>query len=272
MNPETAGRVFHAARDEFALWSARLWRPLGELLTAVSRPAPGERVFDACCGAGASALPAAHAVGPGGVVDAVDAAAGLVADAARQAEAAGLTQARFHTGDVLTWDGGAEPYDGYDLVQCGYGVFFFPDMDAGARALLRRLRPGGRFAVSSWLAGGMDRIVPVGHAAAVPERPELAQGQRPSASDRLNSEDRVRSWLLSLGLVDVEVHTVDYRFSLHPDDAWTFYLGAALRGFVQGLPPEALERVRARFEAGLREADLGTLDASSLLARGRLPG
>ncbi|MBK1782863.1 class I SAM-dependent methyltransferase [Prauserella cavernicola] len=268
MSAGSVGAVFSAAHDEFALWSGRLWRPLGEILTTVSRPEPGERVLDACCGAGASALPAARAVGPAGVVHAVDLAERLVEQGAREAEALGLAQAQFTTGDVLAHDGGP-----YDVVQSAYGVFFFPDLDEGARTLVGKLRPGGRFVVSSWLAGGMSRIVPVGRAAALPERPELAgQEGRPNASERVDTADKLTGWLSSLGLDEVTVRQVRYTQPLHPDDAWTFLLGAAMRGFVAGLEPDALERVRVRFLDGLREAGIDELDATSLIGTGYRPG
>ncbi len=53
--------------------------------------------------------------------------------------------------------------------------------------------------------------------------------------------------------------------------ATTVELGAAMRGFVEGLPPEALDRVRKRFQDGLLEAGIDTLDASSLIAVGQVP-
>lgn len=264
MNPEQTGGVFTAARQEFARWSARLWRPLGEIAVSVARPAPGERVLDACCGAGASAIPAAHAVGACGTVDAVDVAEGLLDEGRKEAAALGLPHLRFTAADVLGWDGGP-----YDLVQCCYGVFFFPDMDAGAARLVSRLRPGGRFAVTTWLRDGMARIVPIGRAAALPERPGLAGGQgNPDPSGRVDTPEKVRDWLSSLGLADVTVRQVRFTQPLDPGDAWTLYLGAAMRGFVEGLPPDALERVRGRFLDGLAEAGFDTLDASTLIGVG----
>ncbi|PRX45162.1 ubiquinone/menaquinone biosynthesis C-methylase UbiE [Prauserella shujinwangii] len=269
MNPEWVGGVFDAAHHEFAHWSARLWRPLGEITAAVARPAPGERVLDACCGAGASAIPAAVAVGggdEGGTVDAVDVSGSLLELGRREAAERGLDRIRFTRADVLGWRGGP-----YDLVQCCYGVFFFPDMDAGTRRLLGLLRPGGRLAVSTWLRDGMARLVPIGRAAALPERPELAESAgQPDPSARVNTPERLRDWLGSLGLRDVEVHEVRFEQPLHPDDAWTFLLNAAMRGFVAGLDEPALDRVRTRFLDGLRGAGIDTLDASSLVGVGRV--
>ncbi|WP_231960601.1 class I SAM-dependent methyltransferase [Amycolatopsis thermoflava] len=267
MNPETAAGVFTAARSEFAAWSGRLWRPLGEILAAVARPRPGERVLDACCGTGASAIPAARAVGPDGAVDAIDVAEGLLDEGRREAAALGLGNLRFTAADVLTW-----PHDGYDVVQSAFGVFFFPDMDAGSRRLAGLLKPGGRFAVSTWRADGMSRIVPIGRAAALPDRPELEDAPpRPNHSARVDTADKLAGWLSSIGLRDVEVREVAYVQPLHPEDAWTFYLGSSMRGFVSGLSAEALDRVRARFFDGLREAGLDTLDAGALIGVGRRP-
>ncbi|MGC7099723.1 class I SAM-dependent methyltransferase [Amycolatopsis lurida] len=265
MNPEFAGGVFSAAGAEFADWYARLWRPLGELTVAVTRPAPGDRVFDACCGSGASAVPAALAVGPSGQVDAVDAAEGLLAQG--RVAGRGLGQLAFTQHDVLTWT--AEPYD---LVQCVYGVFFFPDMDAGARRLISLLRPGGRFAVTTWRRDGMARIVPIAQAAATTERPELAESvDRVGAQARIDTPEKLTTWLTGLGLTDVTVDEVEFVQPLHPDDAWKLYLGAAMRAFLIGLDEPAVARVRERFTAGLAEAGVTSLDCGSLIAVGRVP-
>ncbi|WP_260478999.1 methyltransferase domain-containing protein [Kibdelosporangium aridum] len=56
---------------------------MGAATVAVAGPKPGDRVLDACCGAGASAVPAARLVGPEGVVDAVD-LSGAMVDALRR--------------------------------------------------------------------------------------------------------------------------------------------------------------------------------------------
>jgi SAM-dependent methyltransferase len=265
------GEVFSAARSEFAHWYTRLWRPLGEVAVALSRPQPGERVLDACCGSGASALPAARAVGPTGVVHGVDLAEALIEQGRREAEpgtgregAADLPQLTFHTADVLQWRD--EPYD---LVQCLYGVFFFPDIDAGGRHLSDLLRPGGRLTVGTWRRDAMAKLVPIGLRAAIPERPELAAMlERPDTQTRLSTADGLRRWLSSLGLRDVTVDEVTFVQPLHPEDAWSFYLGAAMRGFVEGLDPQALARVKRRFQDGLAEAGSTTLDAGSLIGVG----
>ncbi|SNR54608.1 Methyltransferase domain-containing protein [Haloechinothrix alba] len=264
-----AGEIFHAAHAEFATWSPRLWRPLGEITAAMSRPQPGERVLDACCGSGASALPAARAVGPDGSVDALDLAENLLRQGRREAEWHELAHLRFVNGDVTTW----QPSEPYDLVQCCYGVFFFPDMDAGSRHLTSLLRPGGRFAVTTWLEGGMERIVPLANNAIGEVRPDLTESfTRPNFSERVNTVGKIRDWMGSLGLERITVETATYRQPLHPDDAWTLLLGAALRGLLDQLSPAELSDARRHFERGMHGAGMRELDASSLIAVGHTPG
>ncbi|MDV6014608.1 class I SAM-dependent methyltransferase [Haloechinothrix sp. LS1_15] len=265
MTPRDVGAVFDAAGEEFAVWSPRLWRPLGEIAVAVGRPRPGERVLDACCGSGASALPAARAVGAHGTVDAVDVAEKLLQQGRLAASQEGAQHLRFVNADVTAWHGD-QPYD---LVQCCYGVFFFPDTDAGTRHLISLLRPGGRLVVTSWLAGGMARIVPVAREAIAAVRPDVAaEFDRPNASERIDTEAKLRHWLADLGLGNITVDTAVYRQPLHPDDAWSFLRGAALRGLLERLDQGELDAVARRFRQELHRAGMHELDASSIIAVG----
>ncbi|MFF5523035.1 class I SAM-dependent methyltransferase [Streptomyces coeruleorubidus] len=99
--------------------AATLASSVQRALQEVSSPALAGKVLDACCGTGASVLPAARAVGAGGLVDAVDPSGALVALGERRARQEGLADLRFHQHDVTAW---AARADGYDLVQCALGV------------------------------------------------------------------------------------------------------------------------------------------------------
>ena len=81
---------------------------------------PGARVLDVCCGSGASALPAAHAVGSNGTVLGVDLAQRLL-EIARRRDLRGLRNIDFRVGDLL--DLGL-PAAGFDAVLCVFGIFF----------------------------------------------------------------------------------------------------------------------------------------------------
>lgn len=262
--------VFDVAGQNHDAASALLWGPLGEEFVRLVEPVPGDRVFDAGCGAGASALPAARAVGGAGRVDAVDVADGVLDLGRARARAEDLKQLCFHAADVTGWSA-PEPYD---LVLCGYGVFFFPDMDVGARRLAGLARPGGRFSVAVWARGALESFGGLLHRTVAAERadgPPGGQEDPPArrASMRIGTEDDLRSWMASLGLDEVQVHRIAWQVDLNADNAWDLVLGTGFRAMLHGLDASAVNRVRDRFLTALTAERVESLDATSLVAVGR---
>ncbi len=277
MNPSEStaecGAVFDAAAEGFALWSPLLWDRIGAASAAAAALRSGERVLDACCGAGAAALPAARAVGPTGAVDAVDLSAGLLAEGRRRAEAAALDAVTFHQADLMAWDGGP-----YDAVLCVFGVFFLPDMDAGGERLVDLLRPGGRLVVTTWERGSVEPVVgPFAEAAAAAQEAVGREAPMPSAAIRANvpqvdGADRLTDWLAGLGLDGTGATVERFAVPLTDDLAWAFVTGSGTRAMVAGLAPEAVEQVRARFRATLRERGVDSLRVAAAIGHGYRAG
>jgi SAM-dependent methyltransferase len=107
----------------------------------------GARVLDLCCGAGASALPAAAAVGPEGEVLGIDLAEPLLELGRSRAVTLGLGNATFRPGDATRT--GLEDAS-VDACICVFGVFFAADMAGFVREMWRVLRPGGTLAITTW--------------------------------------------------------------------------------------------------------------------------
>jgi len=260
--------VFDEAADAFVTLAAPLWDPLGSMLAERARPRPGERVLDACCGAGASARPAAHAVGEAGRVDAVDVASALIAAGRRAAPE--LPQLRFIHGDVTAW----QPEDGaYDLVQSGFGVFFLPDMDAGSRHLISLLRPGGRLAVQTWRAGALTGFTRCLIEAVTDQIPQLADRSpaSKSASDRIDSASKLRKWFTELGLRDVQARESPHSVPLTPDLAWNLVCGTGFRALIAGCDEKATRLIHAGLLARIAQRGLTELDVGSLIGTGIKP-
>ncbi|WP_265523433.1 class I SAM-dependent methyltransferase [Oerskovia flava] len=255
--------AFDAAATDFSRLRPDLWEPVAHGTLAVSRPASGERVLDACCGDGASAMPTARAVGPDGHVDAVDLSTGLLSILRERAR--GLPHLHTVQADATTWGRPAT----YDLVQCVLGVFFFPDMEAGTRHLLSLARPGGRAALTIWRRGAIE---PVGSALAevvgVPDPFKAdSDGETPLIS-RVNTVDAWGEWLTGLGLGDVTVHEAPHTLRLDDDLAWRLVVGSGYRGFVADLDDAQREDVRVRYLAELQHRGLATVDATTLVGTG----
>ncbi|MFJ8467285.1 class I SAM-dependent methyltransferase [Streptomyces swartbergensis] len=256
----TIGEVFSAGAEEFHRWSPLLWDRVGQATAEVSSPALGERVLDACCGAGASALPAARAVGDGGLVDAVDLSGALIALGERRARQEGLVNLRFHQHDVTAW---AAPEDGYDLVQCALGVFFFSDMDRDTAKLAGLLRPGGRLAVTVWEKGALGGWGQAFKSAVETER-EWPGSSQSAQLARIDTADALAAWLEGLGLRDPRIVRRDLAVPLTPATAWDLAVGSGTRALLDGLAPAAVERVRAHFTTALEASAVTDLDVRIL--------
>src|SRR5262245_22160099 len=109
--PEDAKRraaaAYDAAADAYDDPANSFWSRCGERTVQRLKPRPGARILDVCCGSGASALPAALAVGPLGSVLGVDLAANLLELARAKARARNLRHAEFRKADML--DLGLDP-------------------------------------------------------------------------------------------------------------------------------------------------------------------
>lgn len=255
------GDVFDAGQDEFALLAPLIWNPMGEATVAEVKIGPGERVLDVCCGAGSSAIPAARAVGPEGHVDAIDLAERLLDQGRAQAD---LPQLHFTHADATTWTG-----TGYDVVQCVYGVFFLPDMDAACARLVSLARPGGRFAVTTWHERAISPVPSILGEAVVAAggAPEGVAGRGPST--RIDTPGKLEAWLTGLGLRDCRVVTVEHSVPLDDTTAWAIVMGSAMRMRLGGVTESLLPRVRDHFVDLLRTRKVDRMNAVSLIGIGR---
>lgn len=262
------GAVFDAAADRFMMWSPLLWDRVGAASVAAAAVAPGERVLDACCGAGAAALPAGRAVGPSGRVDAVDLSAGLLDAGQRRVQAEGIA-VTFHHADLMAWTGGP-----YDAALCVFGVFFLPEMDAGGARLVELLRPGGRIAVTTWERGSVEPVVgPFAEAATAAHAAVGTVAPMPSPTVRANNArvdgpERLTDWLSGLGLDGIEVTVERFDVPLTDELAWSFVTGSGTLAMLGGLAPEAVERVRTSFLATLRERGTDRLRVAAVIGVG----
>ncbi|WP_161962255.1 class I SAM-dependent methyltransferase [Nocardioides speluncae] len=133
--------VFDRAAATYDQIGVDFFAVIGERLVATAGPQPGERVLDLGSGRGASALPAARAVGPAGAVLATDLAPGMVASLrSRGGELPWLTA------EVRDAE---DPPDGpWDLVLGSLVLFFLPGLDDAVRRYRDVLSGSGRLAFS----------------------------------------------------------------------------------------------------------------------------
>ncbi|RSN55287.1 SAM-dependent methyltransferase [Amycolatopsis sp. WAC 04182] len=255
-------RAFDAAAADFAALGRHLWEPIGAATVAAAGLGEGNRVLDACCGTGASAIPAAHAVGAGGVVDAIDLSGPMIGELRRLS--ADLPQLRAHEADATAWDTGD-----YDVVQSALGIFFFPDMTAGTERLIGRARSGGRAVFTIWRGGSMVAAGRhLGRAVAAVTDSAPPPAREPSLIDRVDQAGPYAEWLSGRRLSDVDVAVNELRLAMTPEIAWLVVIGSGFRGLLDGLEPGVVEQVRERYLDSLREEGVTELDATTLIGSG----
>lgn len=251
--------TYTSAADTFD--TLPFWHHYGRRTVEALALRAGERVIDLCCGTGASALPAAEAVGSGGEVVGVDLTPALVDVARRHAAARGLAHARFVVGDVAAFTPGARPVD---AVVCVFGLFFVDDMAGLLGRAWSWLAPGGRIAITSWGETVLSPGEPWFWDAVLAEDPSQAHI---SPSDRLSTAASLRALFAAAGLPAPRVTTERWRMPLaSPEAFWPVIMGTSSRGVVEALPPEAHARVRASVLDRLRREAVTGLDMEAHVA------
>jgi ubiquinone/menaquinone biosynthesis C-methylase UbiE len=265
-NPQArAAFAYNAAADFYDASPLSFWEYFGRrTIELVSLPI-GSRVLDVCCGTGASALPAAEAVGPTGNVIGVDLAEELLALARTKAIQRRLANIEFEIGDMLSL---RFPNETFDAVVCVFGIFFLPDMAMAARELCRCVRPGGQLAVTTW---GPNLFEPANDAfwrAIKDVRPDLYKGFNPW--DRINDVVSLNKILSEAGITSPKIITEN---RLHPiksaEDWWTIVLGSGYRGTIEQLTWGERQKVENANLAFLRDEKISAIETNVLYALAR---
>jgi len=127
---EKAAASYNAAADHFDDEPLSFWDLISKRTVTNLKLQAGAKVLDIGCGTGASALPAAEAVGKNGFVVGVDLAARLLDRARTKALAVGLDNVEFRLADMTALN---YPDGSFDAVVSVFSIFFVPDMEGLVR-------------------------------------------------------------------------------------------------------------------------------------------
>jgi ubiquinone/menaquinone biosynthesis C-methylase UbiE len=255
-----AAFAYNAAADFYDASPLSFWNYFGRRTIELLSLPIGSRVLDVCCGAGASALPAAQVVGQAGKVIGIDLSEKLLELA--RTKATGLSNIEFELGDMLALRFSTESFD---AVVCVFGIFFVPDMHMGVRELWRCVRPGGQLAVTTW---GPNFFEPANSAfwRSIKEvRPDLHKSFNPW--DRINNQASLKAILKEGGVESPKIIAENRSHPIHSaEDWWTILLGSGYRGTIEQLNPSERERVRKANLAFIRDQKTSSIETNVLYA------
>ena len=246
-----AAATYDAAADHFDDPPLAFWERHGRHTVARLNLRPGSDVLDVGCGTGASALPAAQAVGRAGHVTGIDVAEKMLNRARTKAARQRLCNVSFRVAD-MTNTGFADGR--FDAVISVYSVFFVADMERQIAELWRLVRPGGRLAVTVWGPGSFEPWASVFAEEVHRVRPDMSLGPRPW--ERLTDPANLRQLFVAGGAAAPTVEAIeDSQPISQPQDWWTVGIGSGYRWEIDQLTPEEARTVKERVLA--RIAALG---------------
>jgi ubiquinone/menaquinone biosynthesis C-methylase UbiE len=262
-----AAATYNAAADSYDAPANSFWDRFGRRTVERLGLRPGMRVLDVCSGCGASAIPAAAAVGATGQVIAVDLAADLLVRLEAKAKSRGFQHLTVQAGDFLET---TSPASQFDAVICVFGIFFVADMPGAVRCLWNSVAPGGTLAITTW---GPRLFEPANGQfwnTVREERPDLYKQFNPW--DTITTPDALRTLLSSADVPSAELVAEPGRHHLvTPAAWWSLVMGSGYRGTVEQLTPEARERVRAQNLRYLDSAHVTEVEANVVYAVSRKP-
>jgi ubiquinone/menaquinone biosynthesis C-methylase UbiE len=200
----------------------KMYRPLTiamcrEAAVPQTAPASGYSLIDVAGGTGDVALDVAAGLGRGATVWCADMVPEMVAQAARAAASAGLTNmhCKESRAESLSFEDAT-----FDAVLCRFGIMFFSNPQESVREALRVLKPGGRVAYGVWgpraanpfhrvLLDVLDRHV---------DRP--APDPDAPGAFRHASPGKLASMLREAGAADVRETTISFNIDLPSFDRY----------------------------------------------------
>jgi ubiquinone/menaquinone biosynthesis C-methylase UbiE len=264
---DRAAFTYNAAADFYDASPLGFWDYFGRRTIELASLSSGSRVLDVCCGAGASALPAAEAVAPTGNVIGIDLAKQLLELARTKAIQRRLANVEFEVGDMLSM---RFPVASFDAVVCVFGIFFVPDMARAVSELWSRIRPGGKLAITTW---GPNFCEPANDAfwcSIKNVRPDLYKGFNPW--DRIDDPAGLRKILNEAGVTSPNIIAEN---RLHPiesaKDWWAIVLGSGYRGTIEQLTQAEREKVKEANLAFISDEKISGVETNVLYALATKP-
>ena len=257
---DRAAFTYNAAADFYDASPLGFWDYFGRRTVELASLSVGSQVLDVCCGAGASALPAAEAVGPTGKVTAVDLAKQLLESARAKAIQRRLGNIEFEVGDMVAL---RFPPSSFDAVVCVFGIFFVPDMAMAASELWSRVRPGGKLVVTTWASNFCRPASDAFWLSIRNIRPDLHKGFNPW--DRIDSPESLRAVFDQAGVASPTITREDRLHPIKsPEDWWTIVLGSGYRGTIEQLNQVEREKVKEANLGFIRDENISAVETNVL--------
>lgn len=140
-------QIFDRAAPNYGKKGGSFFNYFGNRLVELATVKPNMHVLDIATGRGSVLFPAAKAVGPSGKIIGIDISQQMIEETSKEALERNAPWIEFHCMDaeILSFSNNT-----FDIVFCGFALFFLPSLDKALLEFKRVLKPGGTLAVSTW--------------------------------------------------------------------------------------------------------------------------
>lgn len=254
-------QTYNAAADHFDDKPLEFWDRAGKRTVAGLQLLPGASVLDVGCGSGASAIPAAEAVGASGQVIGVDLAQNLLNLAEQKARRSQLANVLFYAADMTNLP---YPDERFDAVVSVFSIFFVVDMETQVAKLWRLVKPNGKLAITTW-ASFLAPVYQVWRDAVKRVRPDLHAAYIPW--DRIVTVEAVRALMLGAGVTPLEVvYEASTQALETPEDFWTMLLGSGTRSTIDAMSAHEVHQVKTHVLNWIKTNDVREVETDVIYA------
>ncbi len=195
-------------------------------------------ILDLSTGTGIVALELAKKY-PKSTLYALDFSAGMLEKAKQKAAKAQISHIKFIQQDVekLAFDTAS-----FDLITCGYGLFFYPNMEKTYQLIIDKIKPRGIFAFSVFTPDAFQPFAELflkrlerDYAIAPPKR---------STSD-LKTIQQIKTLAAFAKYQKITIESYSIRYQISPDDWWSMLNNAGYKGLISALSPQQLKTFKS---------------------------
>ena len=140
-------QTFDTVANTYDRPALRFFPSSADYMVKLCDPQSGEQVLDIATGTGLIAMTAAQHIRPHGRVQAIDLSQGMLDTAQKNIQQHGVDNIDLHQMDAENL---AFPDNQFDLLLCGFGVFFLPDPYNSVRKWSQVLKPGATIMLSTF--------------------------------------------------------------------------------------------------------------------------
>ncbi|MEJ2621140.1 MAG: methyltransferase domain-containing protein [Candidatus Thiodiazotropha sp.] len=191
-------------------------------------------------------------------IEAIDLSGEMISIAQKKAQQTKIDNIRFIQADV---DSMAYQSQTFDVVTCGYAMFFYPNMEATYQVICNTVKPEGQLIFSSFTETAFNP-----YAELFLDRLKSDYDLAPPTQikDRLKSTEKWSALVETCHYQSIDVVDYPIRYPITVDDWWDLLNSAGYRALLDQLEPEQLEIFKRDHLAEISEsANNGTIELNT---------